>query len=173
MWAHTYYEGRHRPMTNGNGTTEAFQIARPTFVIDGEEHPELAQGLVSLLVAENTAGLYRCEVLFGNWGPVDRRVSFLYFDRRVLEFGKALVIKLGRDTIFEGRITGLEGRFPQGRPPEIVALAEDRFQDLRMTRRTRTFADKSDDDIFRTIADEHELTPSLRLDGPTHKLLAQ
>src|SRR5258705_8493580 len=44
-----------------------------------------------------------------------------------------------RDTLFEGRIMALEGQFPEGRQPQLVVLAEDRFQDLRMTRRTRTF----------------------------------
>ena len=154
-------------------TDVAFQTARPTFVLGGEERPELADELLSLLIGEDTAGLARCEALFGNWGAVGKRADFLYFDRRVLEFGAALAVKIGRDTLFEGRISGLEGRFPQGRPPEIVALAEDRFQDLRMARRTRSFSDVSDADVFRTVAGDHGLTADLALDGPRHKLLAQ
>src|SRR5215210_2962734 len=122
------------------------QIARPTIVVDGEVRATLADGLLGLLIAEDTAGLARCEAQFGNWGATGTRADFLYFDRQLLEFGKDLEIKIGSDALFTGRITALEGRFPQGRPPEIVALAEDRFQDLRKARRTRTFADVSDAD---------------------------
>ena len=54
-----------------------------------------------------------------------------------------------------------------------MVLAEDRFQDLRMTRRTRTFADVSDADVISQVAGDHGLTPSVGVSGPTHKVLAQ
>jgi phage protein D len=149
------------------------QIARPTIVIASETRPALADGLLGLLIAEDTTGLARCETQFGNWGAAGTRADFLHFDRRVLEFGKELAIKIGNDALFSGRITALEGRFPQARPPEIVALAEDRFQDLRKARRTRSFADVSDADVFRKIAQDHGLTADIAVDGPRHRLLAQ
>jgi phage protein D len=68
---------------------------------------------------------------------------------------------------------GLEGHFPEGRTPGITVLAEDRFQDLRMTRRTRTFENVSDSDIVSQIAGDHGLTPSADLHGPTYKVVAQ
>jgi phage protein D len=52
-------------------------------------------------------------------------------------------------------------------------LADDKLQDLRMTRRTRTFADKSDSDAMRSIASDHSLTSDIDVSGPTHKVLAQ
>ena len=52
-------------------------------------------------------------------------------------------------------------------------LLEDRLQDLRMTRRTRTFNDVSDSDVIQSIAGDHGLTPAVELTGPTHKVLAQ
>ena len=52
-------------------------------------------------------------------------------------------------------------------------LAEDRFQDLRMTRRTRTFVDVSDADVINQIANEHGLSPEVNVTGPTYKVLAQ
>jgi len=76
---------------------------------------------------------------FGNWGETNNTTGFLYFDRSVLDFGKDFQIKLGSDAIFNGKIMGLEASFPEGQAPEIRVLAEDRFQDLRMTRRTRWF----------------------------------
>jgi phage protein D len=126
-----------------------------------------------LLIAENTLGLFRCEALFGNWGTKEGSTDFIYFDRKVLDFGKTFAVKLGEEPIFEGKILGLEGNFPEGQAPELNILAEDRFQDLRMTRRTRSFFDISDEDVIRQIANEHGLTPNVALTGPQHKVLAQ
>jgi phage protein D len=147
--------------------------ARPTITVGGSDDASLAEGLLGLLVAEDTAGLYRCEATFGNWGERDGGVNYLYFDRRTLDFGKTFQIKLGGETIFDGRVTGLEAQFPDRLGPRLTVLAEDRFQDLRMTRRTRTFADSSDSDVFNRIASDHGLSPSVDVTGPTHKVLSQ
>lgn len=146
---------------------------RPTFSVGGQDRPQLAAGLLTLSIVEHTDGLYRCEATFGNWGEKNGALGYLHFDRGVLEFGKAFVVKIGTATIFEGAVTAIEGQFPAGRGPEITVLAEDRLQDLRMTRRTRTFADASDSDLVSRIAGDHGLTPSSSLSGPTHKVLAQ
>jgi phage protein D len=82
-------------------------------------------------------------------------------------------VALGRDPLFEGRISALEGAFPPGGSPSVTVLAEDRFQDLRMTRRTRTFHALSDADVAKAIAGEHGLRPDVSLPGPNHKVLAQ
>ena len=154
-------------------STTGIQVARPTIAIGGQDKPALAVGLLGLTVHETVAGLYRCEALFGNWGNRDGHVDFLYFGRDLLDFGKAMTIKIGDTTIFDGRVTGLEAHFPEGKPPEIAVLAEDRFQDLRMTRRSRTFNDVSDKDVITTVANDHGLTPQVDVNGPTHKVLAQ
>jgi phage protein D len=151
----------------------AVKIARPTINIAGRDEPELAQRLLSMLIAEDTQGLYRCEAAFGNWGNKNKSIDFLYFDRGLLDFGKTMKVKLGTDVLFEGRIMGLEGNFPQGSPPSLTLLVEDRFQDLRMTRRTRTFSDVSDADIINQIANDHGLSPSVDVRGPKYKVLAQ
>lgn len=158
-------------------STAALYSARPRVHLNGRNEPSLAEGVLTLLVAETTAGLCRCEVTLGNWGTTNSEVGFLYFDRRVLDFGNTLAIAVGAgDTsaqIFDGRVMGLEGHFPQTRPPEIVVLAEDRLQDLRMTRRTRTFDNFSDQEIMQHIASEHGLRTDLDMDGPTYEVLAQ
>jgi phage protein D len=147
--------------------------SRPDFFVGGEEKPDLAGGLTALTIVENTEGLYRCEAKFGNWGTKDSTTDFLYFDRKVLDFGKDFQVKLSGKVIFDGRVMALEGSFPEGQSPEISVLAEDRFQDLRMTRRTRTFADSSDSDVFNQIASDHSLTPSVDVQSPNYKVLAQ
>ncbi len=157
-----------------NGAATGFQVSRPTISVAGQDNPALAGGLLKLLIAESTNGLYRCEALFGNWGNVNNRPDFLYFDRRTLDFGKQFTIKLGAGaTLFDGKIMALEANFPEGQSAELNVLAEDRMQDLRMTRRTRTFQDVSDADVMNQIAGEHSLSASVGLNGPTHKVLAQ
>lgn len=153
--------------------TTGLKESRPTVVVDNQVNGPLGGGLLTLMIVENTNGLYRCEAKFGNWGEKNSTTDFLYFDRSVLEFGKDFEIKLGNDSIFKGKIMGLEGNFPEGQSPEISVLAEDRFQDLRMTRRTRTFTDVSDADVIKQIATDHGLTPDVDVPGPTYKVLAQ
>jgi phage protein D len=146
---------------------------QPVIDVGGQEDSALGDGLVSMTILENTNGLYRAEVIFDNWGETNGDFGFLYFDRQKLDFGKAFKIKFDDDTFFDGRIMGIEARFGPGNTPQVTVLAEDRFQDLRMTRRTRTFADVSDSDVINRIATDHGLTPSVNVDGPTYKILAQ
>lgn len=150
--------------------------SRPTIRISGQDHPSLSDGLLRLFVAEDSLGLSRCEAVFGNWGSINSTTDFLYFDRRHLDFGKSIQVRLGAESdglIFEGRIMAVEALFPEGRAPELCVLAEDRFQDLRMTRRTRVFSEMSDADVMQQIANEHGLKPQVDVSGPTHAQLAQ
>src|SRR4051812_17443532 len=153
--------------------SEGLKASRPSVFVDGQEVTELNPELQNLIIAENTTGLYRCEARFGNWGSVNNKSDFLFFDRKILDFGKDFQIKLATDSLFQGKIMGLEGNFGEGKSPEISVLAEDRFQDLRMNRRTRTFTDASDSDVISQIATDHGLSPSVDLNGPTYKVLAQ
>lgn len=153
--------------------SKGLKASRPTIVVGGEDNAQLGGGLSRLLIAEDTNGLYRCEARFSNWGPINSTTDFLYFDRSTLDFGKDFEIKLESDSLFKGKIMGLEATFPEGQSPEITVLAEDRFQDLRMNRRTRSFTDVSDADVINQIANDHGLSPSVDLSGPTYKVLAQ
>jgi phage protein D len=155
------------------GEGSSIKPARPKIRLAGKDSASLTEGLTRLRIHEDQSGLFSCEATFGNWGPAGGNVGFLYFDRQTLEFGKELAVTLADTEIFSGRITGIEGSFPDGRSPEVTVLVEDRLQDLRMTRRTRTFADVSDADVARSIASDHGLTPEVDVSGPTHKVLAQ
>lgn len=163
-------------MKNGDSTI-ALYSAQPRIFIDGQEQTSLADGLLSLLVEEDSQGLYRCQATFSNWGPEDEDPGYLYFDRKILDFGKSLQIRAGHQEnegeIFRGRIMSLEGHYPDSGAPELTILAQDRFQDLRMTRRTQTFNEVNDSDIIRQIASQHGLQAEIDLDGPTYPVLAQ
>jgi phage protein D len=158
----------------------AIIAARPTILVENTIQLRLIEGLLDLLIVENTSGLYRCEAIFGNWGTIQNRTDFLYFDRTLLDFGTAFKVVIGADTIFDGRIVGIEAHFPSGGAPELVVLAEDRLQDLRMTRRTRTFppglpAEQviTDAQVIKQIASEHGLEAQVSVSGPDYKILAQ
>ena len=160
-----------------HGTTAAFYAARPAVLIDGRTHESLSDGVLSLMVSENTDGLYRCEISFGNWGATQSGVGYLYFDRADLDFGKTISIRIGdseaADTVFKGRIMGIEARYLRIGTPEISVLADDRLQDLRMERRTRTFENTTDRGVMSQIASEHGLGSSIDVDGPLHRVLSQ
>jgi hypothetical protein len=156
-----------------NDTATGLTATRPKIVIGGNEDADLSQGLVRMQLRETVQGLMRAELRFGNWGPKNGEIGFLYFDRKKLDFGKSIQVKLADDLLFEGKVSAMEADFGEGRSPEISVLLEDRFQDLRMTRRTRSFVDQTDAAVIQTIAQDHGLQPEVDLDGPTHKLLAQ
>jgi hypothetical protein len=162
-----------------DGTPASLQYsARPTIRVDGNVQQLLGeQDLQSLLVEETTLGLFRCEANFRNWGPANGAVGFVYFDRSVIDFGKAFSVEFGPQTaagpVFAGRVVGIEAHYPAGPIPEIVVLAEDRLQDLRMERHTRSFENVTDADVIRKIATKQGLTAQVDADGPTYKVLVQ
>jgi phage protein D len=149
------------------------QASRPTISIEGAEQSTLTGGLLRMRAREDVHGLSNCELEFGNWGPNGSSPGFLFFDRKLLDFGAKLDVAIAGKPLFSGRITAIEARFPPGGVPSIVVLAEDPLQDMRMTRRTRTFTDSTDADVFTRIAGEYGLQPDIGVNGPTHKLLAQ
>jgi len=155
----------------------ALFAARPKLFVAGQEEQLLADALVELLVEEDTDGLCHCEATFSNWGPRGGAAGYLFFDRQLLDFGKALRIELGAGatagTVFDGKLTAIEGRFGSTRPPEVLILAEDRLQDLRMIRHTQTYEQASDEDVARQIASRQGLTAVVDVSGPTHRVVAQ
>ena len=163
-------------MSDRSATAQLYS-ARPEFAIDGEDSPDLAEGLLALAVHEDVSGLFSCEAVFGNWGTHSGAVEFLYFDRQVFDFGRELTITMGSGDrsaqVFQGRVSGLEGRFPQQRPPELLVMAEDRFQDLRMVRRTRSFENVTLDDLVSEITSDHGLQSDVDVDSPTFLTIAQ
>src|SRR5262245_11832738 len=155
-----------------------FYASRPTIRVDGKVQDDLGNKVLqSLLIEETTLGLFRCEARLLNWGTKGRDVDFLFFDGQVLAFGKPFSVELGppgtTGPTFAGRITGIEAQYPPQRPPELTVLAEDRFQDLRMERHTRSFEDVTDADVIRQIASQHGLTTQVDVEGPTYRTLAQ
>lgn len=155
-----------------DGSATQVKDSRPSVEIEGQRDATLTAALMSLLIAEGEEGFARCELTFGNWGG-EREGGFQHFGRDQLEFGKAVKLTLGDATLFEGRVSAITAKFPEGGTPQVGVCAEDRMQDLRMTRRTRTFADASLADVLRKIATDHGLQAEVDANAETYKLLAQ
>ncbi|MEL7124636.1 MAG: contractile injection system protein, VgrG/Pvc8 family [Pseudomonadota bacterium] len=159
------------------GTTSLLYSARPTLTLDGQERGDLREALLTLAVTETWEGLAHAEVAFGAWGTAAGEPGLLYMDRSEFDFGQTFEIAMGEasasQSIFKGRITGIEGRFPAARPPQMSVLAEDPLQDLRMIRRSRVFEDIDDAGIFERVASDHGLTPNIDVSGPQHRAIAQ
>lgn len=151
----------------------ALPIARPRFLIDGMHHAALSDRLLRLRVREDWQGLAGLSATFGNWGDRQGVADYLYADRQLLDFGKSVEVLFDDAPVFVGVIMALGGEYPAGQPPTVTVLAEDRLQDLRMTRRTRSFADASDADVITQIAREQGLTADVDVVGATFPLLAQ
>jgi len=146
--------------------------ARPSLDVEGERDATLTASLTMLDIIDSADGLARCELWFGNWGSPEGP-GFQHFDRRQVELGKAFGVRLGDDSLFEGRVSAIRARFPEGATPQIGVCLEDRLQDLRMARRTRCFADATLDDVIERIARDHGLRADANLNGPRHSVLAQ
>lgn len=149
------------------------RVSRPSIEIDGQRDATLTSSLMSLHIVESAEGLARCELLLGNWGGPNR-AGFQHFGRDTIDFGKRLAITLGDGSLFEGNISALTGLFPDGGTPQVRVCAEDRLQELRMVRRTRSFADATLASVLQSIAGDHGLQADVgNLSGETYALLAQ
>lgn len=155
----------------------ALYAATPSFRIDGDTNRRLPGLLVAMVIDEDTEGLRRSEMTFHNVGGNGSGPDHLFFDRTELDFGNRIEVEAGAGdragAVFDGFITALRGEFPGDGVPRVTVLAEDRLQDLRMTRRTRTFEDVTDATIIEQIASEHGLRADVDLAGATHRVVAQ
>ncbi len=148
------------------------RAARPAISIDGNRQTLLEAGLLRYQLTDSLDGMARAELTFGNWGGSEAP-GFQYFDRRLLDFGKALTVSIGSDALFEGRISAIAADYPEGTTPEIRIHAEDRLQGLRMTRRSRAFEQATLGSIARQIASDHGLTPVIDVEGEAAPVIAQ
>jgi uncharacterized protein len=153
--------------------------AAPSIRRDGQPASAMSASLVAASVAASVEGLTRCELTLGNWGQRRGALTpgYLWFDPDVLDLGDHLEVTLGtgdrRAQVFSGVVTGLQARYPASSPPEVVVVAHDRFVDLLMTRRTRTFEHVTDAEAMAAVASDHGLTVDVAPSGPVHRTVVQ
>ncbi|KQW48934.1 hypothetical protein ASC77_09460 [Nocardioides sp. Root1257] len=134
------------------------------------------QHLVSLTVEEDVHGLCWMEARLNNWGFTGNGIDYLYLDRATFDFGTRVEVSFGPNggtRVFTGRISALEAAYPAGSLATFGICAEDGLQDLRLSRRTRTFDQVSTADVAQQLASDHGLTADISLTGPTRVVVNQ
>jgi hypothetical protein len=147
-------------------THDAVYSAIPTIQIDGQANDKVTAQLLSLEMREQEGGMSSLEMRFSNFGTFSSALADMVFeDGAVLKLGAAVLVYAGAVSspteIFRGKITALEGRFPDGEPPELVVLCEDALQAARMKRRTKNWDATTLTGIATQVASNLGLTPVL------------
>lgn len=150
--------------------------ARPTVRIDSEEYPKVSELILAMEMIEREGGMSALELRVSNVASDPAGSADLAFeDNKILKLGAKIQIYCGDETapqeVFQGLITALEAEFPEQSPPELVVLAEDVFQQARMTRRTKIHEEVSIADLAKSLASQLNLTPIVT--GFTEKIGTQ
>jgi phage protein D len=160
-------------------TETLLKSSAPVFKVNGEVRGELARDLSLLEIEETTDGLRSCVARFIAIGPRQGRVDegLLYLDGQSVDFGQQLEVAIGPSDderiVFKGLISAIEARFEEARTPQVVLFAEDKLMKLRMTRRSRTYENKSDAEIAKAIAQEHGFDADADASGPSYDVVQQ
>ncbi len=147
-------------------TQNAVYTAIPTIQIDGQANDRVTAQLQSLEMREQESGMSTLEIRLSNFGSSSSGLADMVFeDGAVVKLGAAIVAYAGDASspteIFRGKISGLEGKFPQNEPPELVVLAEDSLQAARMMRRTKNWDSTTIAEIAQEVASNCGLTAVL------------
>jgi phage protein D len=142
----------------------AIYRAHPTVRIESQEYPKLTQLVVAMQMTEHEGGMSSLELRLTNFASdTEGSANFAFEDEEILKLGAQIQVYCGDEDspveIFHGVITGLEGEFNQDGPPELVVLAEDKFQQARMKRRTQIHEDATIADLANDLANQLGLKP--------------
>jgi phage protein D len=138
---------------------DSYASARPTFAVNGQDRPDLAEALTGLTVNLPLSGSAHAEMHVTQWGIPEGASDpdFLFDD---LGLGAGVDIFMGQDDpqrLFRGEITGIEERYGDG-PPALVLLLQDKLHRLARSRHSRAFEDQSPDQVVQRIAGEAGLS---------------
>jgi phage protein D len=144
----------------------AIYAARPSARVDERAQPLLSELIVGMRMTEREGGLSALELRVGNWASDTAGGAGLAFeDGQILRLGAAIAVYAGDELapqeIFRGTITGLEADFPRSSAPELVVLAEDALQGLRLARRSKTYEDTTLAEVAQQIAQGAGLTAAV------------
>jgi phage protein D len=142
---------------------QAVYTATPQVKVDSQDAPKANQLLIGMEMTEAEGGMSAMELRFSNFASDAQGSADLAFeDDSLLKLGARIGVYCGaastQQEIFQGLITGIEGDFPRGSPPELVVLAEDVFQRARMSRRTKLHEDVTIAALAQQLAGQLNLT---------------
>lgn len=155
--------------------TKVAYAATPTLTIGGTLARAAMGNVIALSIDEDILGMTSLEARFSNIGTKPGS-TYLYLDRQLFDFGTEIKVGMGptgsQTELFAGKISALQADYP-GAIATLSICAEDRLQDFRLTRRTRTFEDSTTSDIADALASDHGLQAELDLDGPERRVVNQ
>jgi Bacteriophage probable baseplate hub protein len=142
----------------------AVHSAIPTVQVDGQFDDKVTAQLLGMEMRECEGGMSSLELRFSNFGSFAAGLAdFLFEDGAILKLGADLKVYGGDVSspteIFRGKITGLEERFMENSPPDLVVLAEDSLQGARMKQRSKNWDSATLADIVRQVANNVGVTP--------------
>lgn len=135
--------------------------------VGGIAQPALRAALLDLTVEDGLTTARTCALTVLNWGVrPDGSTGFLHTDRSLLAPDTPLSLEIGPDssgpTLFEGHVTGLDGRLSASQPPALTVTAES-DPTLRGVPRKRVFENVRRSDVLQTLAGEHGLVSNVTL----------
>lgn len=160
-------------------TTDLVALTAPVFEIDGDMARDLARDVAWLEVAEDVDGLRHLQASFYAMDPFVDLVDgdLVHLDGTDIGFGREISVSLGPDedhhSVFLGTISAIGVELSEDAMPLVSVCAEDAFEALRMTRRSRTFRNVTDADIARQIAADHGMSTFIDADGPSYDVVHQ
>jgi len=133
------------------------RVARPRLAVNGQENPQLAAMLTRMEIREQEDALPSLELNLPNWGAQSNgTVGYNFEDDTLLKLGAQVTVfmadPIAENTIFTGVISGLEGRFPAGFPPELVVRSSDPLQQLCWPKRSRGYVRKPGAAVIKELA---------------------
>jgi phage protein D len=161
-------------------TDELISGTQPLVRIEGSLVDSISIDLSSLRIVKTLDGLDTLELqLLAQQDAEDpeQAVEPKYIDGQVFDFGKRVEVVLGTHenprVVFDGKVSAIEVELEESQEPKVSVFAEDRLMELRLTRRSQSWADKSDADIARAIAERHGIEADVDFDGPTWETVEQ
>lgn len=140
--------------------------ARPTLRLDGQEDERLSLLIGAMAMDEREGGLSTLMLQLDNWVATgDGGAELAFGSGSRLRLGARLAVYAG-DTaapveIFQGPVSALEMVCDHGRPPQLIALAEDALGAARQTRRSAVYTDMSPAGVVQEIAGNLDLTANV------------
>jgi phage protein D len=153
------------PVNEAPVSARAAYSARPTVRIDGQSLAIVDTNLATCVMQESEGGMSTLTLGLDNWGTVAGAPGFLFDAGAQLALGKRIELYGGETSapvaLFDGVVMAMELKGRSDSSPTLTVLAEDKLQNLRMTRRTKFYESMSVSDVVQQIASAHAVTPDI------------
>jgi len=144
----------------------AVYTSRPTVRLNGADQERVSGLVLAMEMVEQEDGLSHLDLRLSNIASDGAGgADFALEDERSVKLGDRIAIYTGEESgpqqIFSGFVTGLEGGFYHDASPTLTILADDKLQQARLKRRTKTHENITLSDLVSQIAGDLGLTPRI------------